>query len=130
MKNPSIFRSLIITLFFFATLGALAAPSTSTHTFNVRDGLPSQSVSSIAQDSDGLIWVGTWNGLAFYDGYRFYNFRSSERNGLLSSNRILELQPDNAGNVWFTTYDHRAYILDTSASKFVPLEDIFPELEI
>lgn len=130
MKNPSIFRSLIITLFVFATLGALAAPSTSTHTFNVRDGLPSQSVSSIAQDSDGLIWVGTWNGLAFYDGYRFYNFRSSERNGLLSSNRILELQPDNAGNVWFTTYDHRAYILDTSDSKFVPLEDIFPELEI
>lgn len=128
MKNTSIFHSLIINIFcLWLPLQLIAAPATTTHTFNVRDGLPSQAVSSVAQDSDGLIWVGTWNGLAFYDGYRFYNFRSSERNGLLSSNRILELQPDDSGNVWFTTYDHRAYILDTSKSRFVPLEEIFPE---
>lgn len=34
------------------------------------DGLPHDTVSALAQDSDGLIWVGTLSGLARFDGYR------------------------------------------------------------
>jgi ligand-binding sensor domain-containing protein/signal transduction histidine kinase len=39
-------------------------------TFTTRQGLPSDSVYSIAQDRAGFIWIGTFGGLARFDGYR------------------------------------------------------------
>lgn len=36
----------------------------------VREGLPDPTVTAIAQDSRGFIWVGTFGGLARYDGHR------------------------------------------------------------
>src|ERR1700744_5876092 len=35
------------------------------------DGLPQNSVNAIAQTPDGYIWVGTFGGLAEFDGIRF-----------------------------------------------------------
>ena len=98
---------------------AIAAPSHVARTYNVRDGLPSNSISCVAQDGNGLIWIGTWNGLTFYDGYRFFTFRSGEQSGELSTNRILDIYPDTHGNVWFVTYDHKLGLLDNPTGHFV-----------
>src|SRR5690242_12656973 len=38
------------------------------------NGLPSSSVTAIAQTPDGYLWVGTYNGLARFDGVRFVKF--------------------------------------------------------
>jgi ligand-binding sensor domain-containing protein len=35
------------------------------------DGLPQNSVNAVAQTPDGYIWVGTFGGLARFDGIRF-----------------------------------------------------------
>ncbi|MDE6333409.1 MAG: hypothetical protein K2L77_02055, partial [Muribaculaceae bacterium] len=96
----------------------MANPGHTARTFNVRDGLPSNSISSITQDDNGLIWIGTWNGLSFYDGYRFFTFRSSPQNGDLSTNRMLKIMPDSLGNVWLITYDHKISMLDNTVGKF------------
>jgi diguanylate cyclase (GGDEF)-like protein len=40
----------------------------------VADGLPHSITTSIAQDSKGLIWIGTFGGLVRYDGYRMQAF--------------------------------------------------------
>lgn len=112
----------------FAALIASASPSHTAHTFSVRDGLPSNSLSSVAEDANGVIWIGTWNGLTFYDGYRFFTYRSGRRNGEISTNRILHLQPDSHGNVWFITYDHNVNLLDNSNGRFVPLAEVVAEL--
>lgn len=98
---------------------AIAAPNHVARTYNVRDGLPSNSISCVAQDGNGLIWIGTWNGLTFYDGYRFFTFRSGEQSGELSTNRILDIYPDTHGNVWFVTYDHKLGLLDNPTGHFV-----------
>lgn len=42
----------------------------------VADGLPSNFVTSICQDSLGFIWIGTNNGLSRYDGYKMLTLRS------------------------------------------------------
>lgn len=120
-KSHSLLSALII---FVASLCSYANPGHTAHTFNVRDGLPSNSISCIAQDRNGLIWIGTWNGLSFYDGYRFFTFRSNPRNGHLSTNRVLSVHPDASGNVWFTTYDHRLNLLDNATGKFRSLADL------
>src|SRR5688572_27384505 len=39
------------------------------------DGLPSNRVETLLQDSRGFTWVGTPEGLARYDGYRFLRYK-------------------------------------------------------
>lgn len=42
--------------------------------YDTRHGLPHEHITSIAQDNDGFIWVGTLNGLSKYNGHEFENF--------------------------------------------------------
>ena len=39
--------------------------------FTDKDGLPQNTVAAQAFDADGRLWVGTQEGLAFYDGHAF-----------------------------------------------------------
>lgn len=41
------------------------------------DGLPNDTISAVAQDKAGLIWIGTFAGLARYDGYRLHQWESA-----------------------------------------------------
>lgn len=121
-SHPIMCRLLtILVLSLLINVLALANPGHMVRTFNVRDGLPSNSISSVIQDDNGLIWIGTWNGLSFYDGYRFFTFRSSPQNGSLSTNRMLKIMPDSLGNVWLITYDHKISVLDNSVGEFKPV---------
>lgn len=49
---------------------------------NISDGLPGAVVNTISQDQRGYLWVGTFNGLSGFDGYRFkvpdFRFRGDE----------------------------------------------------
>ncbi len=56
------------------------------YSINSADGLSSSSVTSIAQDSSGYIWIGTKNGLNRYDGSEMEVFNT--QNSSLSSNDI------------------------------------------
>jgi signal transduction histidine kinase len=68
------------------------------------DGLLSNNVTSILQDSKGFLWFGTSEGLAKYDGYSFQRFIHSNTDTLgLSSNHINCLAEDNNGNLWIGT---------------------------
>ena len=51
--------------------------------YTVNDGLISNSVRRIYQDSKGFLWIATWEGLSKYDGHRFTNFGTA--NGLSHS---------------------------------------------
>ena len=51
--------------------------------YTVNDGLISNSVRRIFQDSKGFLWIATWEGLSKYDGHSFTNF--STANGLSHS---------------------------------------------
>ena len=42
--------------------------------FTVKDGLPSNHIYAVHEDSQGYIWVCTPRGVAKYDGDRFRNF--------------------------------------------------------
>lgn len=55
----------------------------------VNEGLSHSDVTSITQDKDGFIWIGTYNGLCKYDGNKITIYRTDNSN--LSNNRILSL---------------------------------------
>ncbi|MEX2191598.1 MAG: two-component regulator propeller domain-containing protein, partial [Bacteroidota bacterium] len=44
--------------------------------WNVEHGLPQSSVRCITQTHDGYLWIGTWNGLARFDGVRMTVFNA------------------------------------------------------
>ena len=56
--------------------------------YNTKKGLPQSQVNTITQDNDGYLWIGTYGGLARFDGEDFKNF--GRNNGLLN-NRITKL---------------------------------------
>jgi len=45
--------------------------------YNREDGLISNSIQSIVEDQNGLIWIGTNNGLCSFDGYSFQQYRNT-----------------------------------------------------
>ncbi len=51
-------------------------PSMGFTDLTVADGLPNDTISAVAQDKAGLIWIGTFAGLARYDGYRLHQWDS------------------------------------------------------
>ncbi|MFY0483128.1 hybrid sensor histidine kinase/response regulator transcription factor [Flavobacterium sp. PLA-1-15] len=67
-------------------------------------GLSNSSVNCIFQDSQNLLWIGTWDGLNRYDGNSFKIFRSEEDNeSSLSNQVILKVGEDNEGQIWVLT---------------------------
>jgi ligand-binding sensor domain-containing protein len=65
-------------------------------------GLPQSSVTSIVQSREGYLWLGTFNGLARFDGVQFKVFNPNNAPGL-SSGRIVQLFEDRRGNLWIAT---------------------------
>jgi signal transduction histidine kinase/ligand-binding sensor domain-containing protein len=65
------------------------------------EGLPQDTVRSIAQTADGYLWLGTEEGLARFDGYEFTVF--DKRDGALPSNYITALAATADGALWIGT---------------------------
>ena len=55
--------------------------------WNIKDGLPSQSLKSVVQDQQGYMWVGTQFGLSRFDGTTFTNY-NTQNSPFLPSNGI------------------------------------------
>ncbi len=68
-----------------------------------KDGLPQNSVQAICQTRDGYLWLGTYEGLARFDGFTFKVYDRNNTPELLS-NRIMSLTEDHEGHLWIGTY--------------------------
>ena len=63
------------------------------------DGLPQNTVTAIVQTRNGYLWVGTYTGLARFDGLRFTVFDDNNSPGLASS-RVTSLFEADDGTLW------------------------------
>ena len=63
------------------------------------EGLPQNSVVSIAQSKDSYLWLGTFNGLVRFDGVRFTVFDSANTPAL-GNNRIVSVYAERGGALW------------------------------
>lgn len=68
-----------------------------------REGLSNRYVTSIRQGNDGLIWVGTNNGLNLYDGYSFKQYYTHTPGFQLSGSRINALFNREDGSMFIGT---------------------------
>ena len=71
---------------------------------SVQDGLPQESVLSIAQDREGFMWFGTQSGVSRFDGYRFTSYRNETgKPNSLANNWVRVLHIDRHGQLWLAT---------------------------
>ncbi len=68
--------------------------------YTTKDGLPSNEVYYVLQDSKGYMWFATNYGVSRFDGYTFTNFDS--QNGL-PDNTVFEIFEDYKGRIWFVS---------------------------
>jgi signal transduction histidine kinase/ligand-binding sensor domain-containing protein/DNA-binding response OmpR family regulator len=80
------------------------------------NSLIANDVNSIIQDSKGMFWIGTKDGLSILNAQtnKFYNLDESKG---LPGNNVLNVLEDNAGMIWLSTKNGLARINYTKAGK-------------
>ena len=79
--------------------------------------------SFVLQDSDGIIWLASFDGLYYYDGTSYRTYRHDpEDSTSLSGNRINCLFEDTAQRLWVGTIGYGVNISDASKRAFSPLQ--------
>lgn len=75
--------------------------------YSIKDGLSQSTVTSIFQDSNGFIWLGTSDGLNKFDGQKFTVYKNNYKDpNSLSDNWIFALlKEDSNNNLWLFTAD-------------------------
>ncbi|WP_175609933.1 hybrid sensor histidine kinase/response regulator transcription factor [Zobellia uliginosa] len=90
------------------------------------DGLAHNGVTSILEDSNGFLWVGTYEGLSLYNGYEFVTIKNTNTNKPLANNRVRSLFEDKNENIWIGT-DEGLSVYNTTKEEFYDLTaDQFP----
>ena len=80
-------------------------------------GLPSDKIRAITQDKDGVMWFGTDNGLAKYDGRRVQAVNLPG----LNAEKILALKVDRSGTLWIGTDAGAARLV---GGQVLPVEEV------
>ncbi|MBL0137782.1 MAG: hypothetical protein IPP86_04530 [Bacteroidetes bacterium] len=72
--------------------------------YTISNGLSSNFTKAIEQDTYGLIWIGTIDGLSCFNGYEFTNYLNKDNDTTsLSDNSINDLLIDKDGTLWVAT---------------------------
>jgi ligand-binding sensor domain-containing protein/signal transduction histidine kinase len=85
-------------------------------TFNTRDGLPSDSITALAEDGAGQLWVGTTSGLAVWQEGRFAPASVAAE---LAGKPVTTLFKDRQGSLWIGATG--AGVFQFHSGKFTPL---------
>jgi ligand-binding sensor domain-containing protein/anti-sigma regulatory factor (Ser/Thr protein kinase) len=72
LQRPLLFVTLLL------LSGEILCQTLPFQSYTTRDGLPSNHITSLCQDSRGYLWIGTDNGLSMYDGTEFKNFTTAD----------------------------------------------------
>ena len=94
--------------------------------YSTENGLPSNAISSITCDDYGYVWICTWNGMARFDGYNFYTYKTGIASGIKGMhNRIAQATIDQRQNVWMKMYDGRFFVIDRQTDRIIdPFKDV------
>ena len=94
----------ILLFIFIFILQLPAQPPSRFLLYSVKDGLSQNSVHAIFRDRDGLVWIGTQDGLNSFDGKTFTVYRHIDEDSTsISDQFILNIGEDGLGNVWIGT---------------------------
>ena len=115
MACPTRIHILLLSL-----LLADAAAAMQVQHYQVDAGLPQNSATALALDRFGLLWVGTEDGLARFDGERFVAFPEAAARGALPGNYVVALAADHDA-VWVAAESGGLARFDLLDERFDPV---------
>ncbi|MEI9971632.1 MAG: two-component regulator propeller domain-containing protein [Ignavibacteriota bacterium] len=77
--------------------GLICVKGSQRRVYTTRDGLPNGIVTTLFEDSAGVLWAGTVGGLARFDSRRFVAFRTTDG---LAENIVYQILDDGHGYLW------------------------------
>ena len=86
----------------------------------ISDGLAHNGISSMLEDSNGFIWIGTYQGLNKYDGVKLTTYKNTIDLDILTSNRVRSISEDKNKNLWIGT-DEGLTIYNTEQENFIKI---------
>lgn len=100
----------------------ITAAQNTFQTLGIKDGLRSNSVTSLLADSHGYLWIGTYQGINRYDGYqvktRFLESSDPQLHEVFSETTT-SLEEDAAGRIWIECESGAYHIYDTQTAQFL-----------
>ncbi len=104
IKFPALRRRVLtalagLFLWFFSPATLSASPSYIARAWQSEQGLPQNKVTAMVQTHDGYMWVGTYSGLARFDGVHFEVFDENNTPAMRSS-RVTSLFETPDGTLW------------------------------
>ena len=82
---------------------------------NRQNGMPSDVVYDVHQDTQGFMWFATESGLCRYNGVDFVSFRV-DKQSTVSGSCIKE---DRYGRIWYENFDGFLYYVDSGKLKYL-----------
>lgn len=89
------------------------------YTLDRTNGLPSNSVYDIFQDSKGFMWFATGKGLCRYDGSVFKTYTSDTQTSKSGSC----INEDSFGRIWYSNFDGYLYYVENGELKNLPQKE-------
>lgn len=118
-------RNRSLTYFFLSSLSSLIDYSLAQvlpfHTYTTNDGLLSNRILAVTQDSRDYLWIGTADGVSVFDGSTFTNYTAAD--GLAGSyvTRIIE-SSSQPGTMWIGTLDGGLSKFTHGKLRAIPLD--------
>lgn len=99
------------------------------HRYSVEDGLISNSINTLYQDSRGYLWIGTTDGISVYDGKSFKNYTTLDG---LKANFISDIieDPVSPGTMWIATAGGGMERYSRGEFSHVDLDSALPALQV
>ncbi|MBI1342052.1 MAG: hypothetical protein GC171_03850 [Terrimonas sp.] len=110
-------RYYAVLFFIVLSFYAYSQPLADYRSYSVKDGLSDNRVYNIVQDDRGFIWLGTANGLNFFEGNKFTVFHSG--NSRLKDNQIYEIKKAKDHELLLAT-GYGAILMDTRTAIMKP----------
>jgi ligand-binding sensor domain-containing protein len=88
-------------------------------TYSVKDGLVSNDILTLFQDSQGYLWIGTMKGISVYDGWTFVNYTLADGLPPGGIRQILEERTQGPKVIWILTVD--GAVCKITSGKIVPV---------
>ena len=131
MPRPSTLLGLVCIALLAPTPGQAKETTPSQHPdfmldrWGVEDGLPLDHVRGLALDEQGYLWVGTFDGLARFDGERFQRF-GQDPGAELPSGRLVDLSvaADSGGVFVVSEYGHVSRFDEAGLQSWMPGEQV------
>jgi signal transduction histidine kinase/ligand-binding sensor domain-containing protein len=124
LKTTNIYKALLFTVTFLLLTNNVFSQANYLifNHITTTNGLSSNIVNKIYQDSDGFIWFCTLNGLNRYDSYNVvvYNHNFNDKN-TIGSNNITDIIEISGNIFWVATGDSGIFEFDKFTGYFKPL---------